>query len=108
MNQNPLPPKPSILQTRPLVNHNNPSLKYSDCINITFEMQKKDEKNNTTTHMASSNVTLCPVQAAAAIVRQIRSYPGANNNTPISAIWKYNRINRITSKQITNALQDTV
>ena len=58
--------------------------------------------------MASSNVTLCPVQAAAAIVRQIRSYPGANNNTPISAIWKYNRINHTTSKQITNALQGAV
>ncbi len=51
-----------------LVDHNNPSLEYADCINITFEMQKKDKKNNTTTQMASGDVTLCPVRAAAAIV----------------------------------------
>jgi hypothetical protein len=31
-------------------------------------MQKKDKKNNATTLMSSRNVTLCPVQAAAAIV----------------------------------------
>jgi hypothetical protein len=91
-----------------LINHNNPSLEYSNCINIIFKMQKKDEKNNTTTHMASGDVTLCPVQAAAAIVCRIQSYPGANNDTSISAIWKYNRIDHITTKQILDPLQDAV
>ncbi len=63
-----------------LFDHNDPSLKYANCINITFKMQKKDQKNDTTTQMASGDVTLCPVQAATAIVRQIRSYPGANED----------------------------
>jgi len=58
--------------------------------------------------MASGNITLCPVCAAAAIVRRIRSYPGANDDTPISAIWKYARIEHITSNHISNALQDAV
>ncbi len=71
-------------------------------------MQKKDEKNDTTTQMASGNISLCPVQAAAAIVRRIRSYPGANDDTAVSAFWKYDRINHITSKQILNALKDAV
>jgi len=88
--------------------HDDPNLEYSNCINITFEMQKKDEKNDTTTQMALGDITLCQVRAAAAIVRRIRSYPGANNDTPISAIWKYDRIKHIMSKQITNALQDAV
>ncbi len=61
-----------------------------------------------TTQMASGNITLCLVCAAATIVRWIRSYPGANDDTPISAIWRYNSINNITSKQITNALRDAV
>ncbi len=52
-----------------LVEHNDPSLEYADCLNVTFEMQKKDEKNDTTTQMASGDITLCPVRAAAAIVR---------------------------------------
>ena len=58
--------------------------------------------------MSSNNVTLCPVRAAAAIVCQIKSYPGANHNTPISAIWRYNRIKHITSTQIRNALWDAI
>ncbi len=71
-------------------------------------MQKKDEKNDTTTQMASGDITLCPVRAAAAIVCRNQSYSGANNNTPISAFWRYNSIDHITSKQITNALRDAV
>jgi hypothetical protein len=91
-----------------LVNHHNPSLKFANCINITFKLQKKDKKNNTVTHIPSGNVTLCPVRAAAAIVCRIQSYPGANNDTPISAIWQYNRIKHIPSRQIKNVLQDAV
>jgi len=34
-------------------------------------MQKKDEKNKATTQMESGDISLCPVQAAAAIIRQI-------------------------------------
>jgi hypothetical protein len=63
-----------------LVDHNDPSLKYANCINITFKMQKKDQKNDTTTQMASGDVTLCPVQAATAIICRIQSYPGANDD----------------------------
>ncbi len=83
-----------------LVEHNDPSLEYADCLNVTFEMQKKDEKNDMTTQMASGDITLCPVQAAAAIVCRIRSYPGANDDNPISAFWRYDSIDHITSKQI--------
>ena len=82
-----------------LVYHNDPNLKYFNSLNITFEMQKKDKKNNTTTQMTSGNISLCPVCAAAAIVQRIQLYPGVNNNTPISAIWIYERINHITSHQ---------
>ncbi len=91
-----------------LVPHDDPNIEYSNCLNITFEMQKKDKKNNTTTQPSSGNITLCPVRAAVAIVRRIQSYPGANDDTPISAIWKYDRIEHIMSNQITNALKDAV
>jgi hypothetical protein len=71
-------------------------------------MQKQDKKNNTTTQKALDNLTLCVVRAAATIIRRIQFYPGANKNTPIPAIWKYNRIKNITSKHITNTLQDAI
>jgi hypothetical protein len=58
--------------------------------------------------MASGNVTLCPVMAAAAVVPRIFSYMEGNNNTPISAIWKYDCIKHTNLKQITNTLQDAI
>ena len=91
-----------------LTPHDSPDLDTADCISITFEMQKKDEKHDTVTHMASGDPTLCPVKAAAAIVRRLRAYPGSNDDTPISTIWRRDRLEHITSKQIADALKDAV
>ena len=71
-------------------------------------MQKREKKNDTVTQMALGDITLCPVRAATAIVCRIRCYPGANNDTPIFAFWKYECIEYINSKQISNALRDAV
>jgi hypothetical protein len=71
-------------------------------------MQKKDEKNDTVTQMSSGNIILCLVRPAATIVRRIRSYPGANDIASISAIWQYDRIEHITSRQIKTVLRDAV
>ncbi len=54
-----------------LIDHNNPELEYLDAVSLTFEKQKKDEKMDTITQMALGDVKLCPVRAAAAIVKQI-------------------------------------
>jgi hypothetical protein len=58
--------------------------------------------------MASGDVKLCPICAAAAILQQIREYPGTSTNTPISAIINNNRITHIMSKNIIDAIQDAV
>jgi hypothetical protein len=71
-------------------------------------MQQKDEKNNTTTQKASGKVNMCPVRMAASIVRRVRSYKGTNNNTPISAFWRFNRIDHITSAQVIAAMKDAI
>ena len=65
-----------------LTKHDHSTLKYSDCIYITFEMQKREEKDNTVTQMALGDITLCLLRAAVVIVCRIQSYPGANNDTP--------------------------
>ena len=71
-------------------------------------MQKKDEKNDTTTQKASGEINMCPVRMAASIVRRIRSYEGTNDNTPISAFWRFNRINHVTSAQVIAAMKDAI
>jgi hypothetical protein len=91
-----------------LIEHNSPHLKFSDCISITFKMHEKAKKNNTVTQMVSGDVNICPVRMGAAIVQKIQSYKGANNDTPISAFWCFNRINQITSKQVIAAMKDAI
>jgi hypothetical protein len=91
-----------------LVKHNDPHLEFSDCMAITFEMQKKDKKNNTVTQMASGEVKMCPIWMAAAIVHRIRSYEKSNDNTPISAFMQFGHMNHVMSKQIIAAMQDGV
>jgi hypothetical protein len=97
-----------FFRDRKLIEHNNPHLEFSDCISITFEMQKKDEKNDTTTQKALGQVNMCPVRMVASIVRRIRSYEGTNNYTPISAIWRFNQINHFTSAQVIVAMKDAI
>ncbi len=63
-----------FFRDRKLIEHNNPHLKFSDCVSITFKMQKKDEKNDTTTQKASGTVNMCQVRMAASIICRIRSY----------------------------------
>eukprot|EP00957_Ditylum_brightwellii_P090795 6913946-Ditylum_brightwellii.AAC.1 len=41
--------------------HNNPWIEFADCVSITFEFQKNDERDNTVTQMVSGDVLLCPV-----------------------------------------------
>jgi hypothetical protein len=58
------------------LSHDHPQLEYADCIAITFECQKKDEKMDTITLLASEDAILCPVRAMAAIVKKLRNIRG--------------------------------
>lgn len=91
-----------------LLHHEDPNLESADCVSVTFEFQKKDERNDTVTQLASEDELLCPCKTWAKIVRRIRRYPGATDNTPVSAVWRYDRIEHITSKEMVKALQAAV
>ena len=85
--------------------HDSPLLEYADSVSITFEFQKKDERNDTVTQIFSEDELLCPVRSWAAVVRRIWSYPGANLDTPVSAVWRNDKIEHITSKEVVVALR---
>jgi hypothetical protein len=91
-----------------ILSHNDPQLEFADCISKTFERQKKDERNDTVTQMASRDAILCPVRLDAALVRRIRKYPGASDDTPISAVWRNDRIEQVTSWEMVEALRAAV
>jgi len=88
--------------------HSSKNLELSDSVSITFEWQKKDERNDTVTQMASKHAPFCPVWAWAALIKRIWSYPGACPETPVSAVWRGGRIQHITSKEMVKALRSAV
>ena len=88
--------------------HSDPYLVYADCVSITFEWQKKDERNDTVTQLASENIILCPVRQWAALVKRIRKYPGSTSDTPVSAVWKNHKIEHVASTEILAALRDAI
>ena len=87
-----------------VLRHDNPELEYADCVSLTFEMQKKDEKHDTVTQYCTEHEIMCPVRAWAAVVKRIRGYPGANSDTPVSAVWRNGRIQHITSQDIIDGI----
>lgn len=84
--------------------HDSPLLEYADCVSVTFEMQKKDEKGDTVTQIATGDILLCPVRMWAAIVRRLWSYPGTTWDTKVSSVWNEGKIEHITSEIMINAL----
>lgn len=83
-------------------------LRLADSVSLTFEMQKNQEKFDTVTHGATDHEFLCPVKQWAAVVNRIWSYPGATVNTPVSAVWRYDKIEHLTSKILIDSLRDAV
>jgi hypothetical protein len=90
------------------LSHDHPKLEFADCIAITFKCQKKDEKMDTITLLASEDAILCPVRAAAAIVKRIKKYLGTTSNSPISTYSNNGVIDQVTSNHMINSLRDAV
>jgi hypothetical protein len=88
--------------------HSHPDLEFLDCVSLTFEHQKRQDKNNTVTQEATGDSVLCPVCFAAGLVRRIGSYPGTSSNTNVSAYMSNGSINHITSLQVINALRNAM
>ena len=53
--------------------HSSPRLHLADTIAITFEYQKRDERNDTVTQWRTGDSTYCPVVVSAAVVRRLEA-----------------------------------
>jgi hypothetical protein len=63
---------------------------------------------DTVSLMASEDLLLYPVRAAAAIKRQIIKYPVSSKNSPILKVLLNGIIDQVTSSHMIDALRDTV
>lgn len=87
------------------LNHDDRELEYADCISITFKWQKKDEQMDTVTQMVSGVTLLCPFCQWTAVIKRIRGYSGATDETLVSAVWRNRRMEHITSKIMVSMLE---
>ncbi len=88
------------------LDHNYLKLEYADCISVTFERQKKRQKNEY--NHPDGFGTLWPVRSAVAILKRIKKYPGTSQNSPISTVSNHGIIEHVTSDHVKNVLQDAV
>ena len=94
----------TFLREGEIIPHDDSRLEYSNIIAITFRTQKKEERDDTVNQHATNDTLMCPVRNWATIVKRIRSHPGANDDTAVSAVWRNNRIEHITSDELINAI----
>lgn len=66
------------------VPHSSVDVARCDCVVITFEFQKNDERDITVSQHRTADSVLCPVKAWASLVQRILSYPGSGPLTPVN------------------------
>jgi hypothetical protein len=97
-----------FFKDREIIPHTHPDLEFADCVSITFEHQKQEDKHNMITQESSGDLVLCPVRFAAGLVRRIWSYKGTDSNTQVSACISNGVVKHVASAQVINALQNVV
>jgi len=93
-----------------LVPHTSPNLHNADMVNITFEFQKNDERNESVGMFAAgADNDMCPVKVTTAIVRRVRGYTdiGADINDRKVNLFKNDKgkMTEITSMTIRKKLR---
>ena len=69
-----------------ILTHDDPDLENADWITITFEFQKRDLRNDSVTQQRTDHPVMCPVRAAAAVVRRLQAMEGT---TPDTLLYKF-------------------
>jgi hypothetical protein len=91
---------------RRLLDHTDRLLHLADCVSITFELQKKETKNDIITQHKSSDPTLCPVKIWAKIVRRISTYPSSTINTTVNTFsFSDKKIHLFTGTELLKCLR---
>ena len=87
------------------LNNLSPNIHEADNVSLTFESQKNDAKDEAIMQWRTRHNIKCPVKQWAAIVQRILAYPGADENTKVSAFINNGKIDHITSSMMTEALR---
>jgi hypothetical protein len=93
-------------QGRQLLSHNDPLLHLAECVSITFELQKKESKNDIITQFRSVDPVLCPVKIWTKVIRRITSYHNTNTDTTVNAfLLSNNKLHFFTGTELLKKLR---
>jgi hypothetical protein len=96
----------NFYRKRKRLHHSDPRIHKADCVSITFEMQKKDTKNDTVTQHRSSDKLLCPVKIWAKIVQRISSYPSSSPETNVNTFcFPDNSVHLFSGKELLSRIR---
>lgn len=91
-----------------IIPHSDPHLERCETVSITFEYQKRDERDETITHYASGDGLLCPVRSWASVVQRILAYPGATKETHVNAFLLDGTIVYVQGKAVRERIRRAV
>ena len=87
------------------LDHKSPELANADFVSVTFVEQKNGEKIETVTQFSTYDSVLCPVRAAASIVRRLQKLKSTTETTQINTYKNSDgKILKVQSKQVREAL----
>jgi hypothetical protein len=81
------------------------NLEFPNSVAVTFKMQKNEQKHETIIHCRTDDPVLCPVKQWALLINRIWSYQGTTENTPVCTVWRHDRREQITSRQVITSLR---
>jgi hypothetical protein len=73
-----------------IVHHSSPDLHLADRVTLTFQFQKNQNRKDSVTQSKSGHPACCPVHAAAAIVKRLRTNDFCPDNTPLYRYYDAN------------------
>jgi len=76
-----------LFRGRRELSYSDPDLSRADSISITFEYQKRDERNDVITQHRTGDSILCPVRQAAVIMHRLWSHSQSSKQTPLCTFW---------------------
>ena len=91
-----------------VIDHSDPNLARAETVSITFEYQKRDERDEVITHHHSGDPLLCPVRSWAKVVKRILSYSGTDPNTKVNTVCQDGKLKAIRSTAVLKRIRDTV
>jgi len=98
-----------FLKNKEIKHSDTKRLPLADCVNITWNYQKRDDRNESVTQERNGHPCMCPVRLWTAVIIRLRQYPGTTDKTTVNTVLLPNgKLHEITSTELLTKLRAAV